>query len=428
MQKTVEDINPTKKRFTVEIPADLLESRITEMLRKYGRNARIPGFRPGKAPLSILNRKFGKEAETEVLERAIPEYYFKAIQEEKVTPVSPPVFEDYDFKRNTPFRMTFTVEIRPEIPDLSYEDLTVTDEEITVTDEEIENTLERLRVEKSTYEKTDDPIQQDDLVVVDYRIVEEDQEVKDQFIKVGSDIIPREISEELIGKKTGDSFKVEATFPEDYMNEKLQGRTLTLEGIIKETKRFIEAEINGEFARDLGFEDVEKLREQVKESILKAKKEILENRQKVEILTTLLESYEFSLPEGLINNEISLIENEEKRNNPDINLEEKADEIRERAMKSVKTNLILDIIAEKENVQISDEELRLKILELSQKFYMSPDDFIKMYLPDENALYGFKENLIMEKTIDLLLQKASRVKAESDESKEYETDPKGEEE
>ncbi len=427
MQKTVEDINPTKKRFTVEIPADLIESRITEKLRQYGRTARIPGFRPGKAPLSILNRKFGKEVETEVLERVIPEYYFKAIQEEKVTPVSPPVFEDYDFKRNTPFRMTFTVEIRPEIPDLEYEGLTVTDEEIEVTEEEVENTLERLKAEKSTYEKTDDPIRQDDLVVVDYRIVEEDQEVKDQFIKIGTDIIPQEISDELTGKKAGEAFKVTATFPEDYMNEKLQGKTLTLEGTIKETKRLSEAEINDEFARDLGFEDVEKLREQVRESILKAKEEILENRQKGEILSKLLESHEIDLPEGLVNNEISMIENEEKRKNPDINIEEKADEIRERAMKSVKTNLILDIIAEKENVQVSDEELRTKILELSQKFYMSPDDFIKMYLPDENALYGFKENLIREKTIDLLLEKAKKVKAEKEETKESVTDPKGEE-
>ncbi|RMG00032.1 MAG: trigger factor [Nitrospirae bacterium] len=427
MQKTVEDINPTKKRFTVEIPAELIEERITDRLKQYGRSVKIPGFRPGKAPLSLLNRKFGKDAETDVLERVIPEYYFKAIQDEKVVPVSPPQFEDYNFKRNTPFKMTFTVEIRPEIMDLTYEGIEVTDEEIDVTEEEIENTLDRLRIEKSSYEKVDDEIKEDDLVVVDYRIVEEDQEVKDQFIKVGSDMLPQDISDALLGKKVDDTFSVKTTFPEDFPNDNLKGKTLTLEGTIKESKRLREAELNEEFAKDLGFDTVEDLRKQVEESIIKAKKELVVNRQKGEIIKHLIETHDFEIPEGLLKNEISLIENEEKRKNPEVDLEKMKDEITERATKAVKLNLLLDTIAEKENVQVSDEELRGKILEYSRNFYMSPDDFMKMYLPDEDSVFMFRQNLIREKAIDLVHEKSVKVKKETERETPQETEPKGEE-
>lgn len=427
MQKTVEDINPTKKRFTVEIPAELIEERITDRLKQYGRSVKIPGFRPGKAPLSLLNRKFGKDAETDVLERVIPEYYFKAIQDEKVVPVSPPQFEDYNFKRNTPFKMTFTVEIRPEIMDLTYEGIEVTDEEIDVTEEEIENTLDRLRIEKSSYEKVDDEIKEDDLVVVDYRIVEEDQEVKDQFIKVGSDMLPQDISDALLGKKVDDTFSVKTTFPEDFPNDNLKGKTLTLEGTIKESKRLREAELNEEFAKDLGFDTVEDLRKQVEESIIKAKKELVVNRQKGEIIKHLIETHDFEIPEGLLKNEISLIENEEKRKNPEVDLEKMKDEITERATKAVKLNLLLDTIAEKENVQVSDEELRGKILEYSRNFYMSPDDFMKMYLPDEDSVFMFRQNLIREKAIDLVHEKSVKVKKETEKETPQETEPKGEE-
>ncbi len=427
MQKTVEDINPTKKRFTVEIPAELIEERITDRLKQYGRSVKIPGFRPGKAPLSLLNRKFGKDAETDVLERVIPEYYFKAIQDEKVVPVSPPQFEDYNFKRNTPFKMTFTVEIRPEIKDLTYEGIEVTDEEIDVTEEEIENTLDRLRIEKSSYEKVDDEIKEDDLVVVDYRIVEEDQEVKDQFIKVGSDMLPQDISDALLGKKVDDTFSVKTTFPEDFPNDNLKGKTLTLEGTIKESKRLREAELNEEFAKDLGFDTVEDLRKQVEESIIKAKKELVVNRQKGEIIKHLIETHDFEIPEGLLKNEISLIENEEKRKNPEVDLEKMKDEITERATKAVKLNLLLDTIAEKENVQVSDEELRGKILEYSRNFYMSPDDFMKMYLPDEDSVFMFRQNLIREKAIDLVHEKSVKVKKETEKETPQETEPKGEE-
>lgn len=430
MQKTVEDINPTKKRFTVEIPADVLEERINNALREYGKSARLPGFRPGKVPLSLLDKRFGKDAESEVLERVIPEYYLKAVKEENITPVTPPVFEEYDFKRKTPFKMTFTIEVRPEIQEIRYEGLKIKDEKIEATDEDVENTLQRLRLEKSSYEKVDGPIEENDLVVVDYRITEEDKEVKDQFIKVGSDIIPEEISRELLGKKQADSFEVTAPFPENYVNKNFSGKTLTLKGTINEVKRLNEAELNDRFAKDLGYKDLTELRTAVKESVIKAKEELLQNRQKGEIIEQLLKEHRFSIPEGLLETEINAINNEEKRKNPEVDPDAIKDESREKATRNVKLNLILDAVADRQEIFISDEELKKKILELSNSMYITPENFMKMYLPDENAYYYFRQNIIREKTIDYIYERAVSVEEDSGPSgkEESETEPKGEDE
>ena len=410
MQKTVEDINPTKKRFTVEVPADVLEQRITDALRNIGRNVKIPGFRPGKAPLSLLDKRFGREVESDVLEKVIPEYYLKAIKEENVTPVSPPVFESYDFKRREPLKMTFTVEIRPEIKDIRYEGIEVTDEEIEVSEEDIEETLERLKLEKSTYEPVEGEIEDDDLVMVDYEVVEEEKKVENQFIKVGSDILPEAISQTLRGKKKGEQFEVTTDFPEDFANKNFAGKTLTLKGTIKEVKRLRVATIDDEFAKDLGYENTEKLREAVKESIEKAKKELLENKQKGEIIDKLLEIHQIEVPEGLFQEELNMLVRGEKQNNPDADEEKLKEELKEKAERNVKLNLLLDTIADREGIDVTTDEVKQKIAEISNSMYITPEHFMKLYLPNEEAQFMFRQNLVREKTLDFIYSKSVKVK------------------
>ncbi len=406
MQKTVEDINPTKKRFVVEIPADVLENKIEETLRKLGRTMKIPGFRPGKAPLSLLERRFGKDVELEVVERVIPEYYMRAIKEEAVYPVASPVFEEYDFKRKTPLRMTFTVEVLPRIDDLKYEGLTVTEEDVTVTDEDVERTTVRLQTEKSTYEVVDDVVSDGDLVVVDYGIVEEDQEVTNQFIKIGSDIIPSEISEALKGKRAGDSFEAVASFPEDYVNKNFSGRTLTLKGTVKEVKRLKEAELDDDFARDLGYEDMGKLKEAVRESLIKAKREMLVNKQKGELIDQLVDAHEFEIPETVLESELHNLVEEARRRDPEAEVEKLREELRDRAVRNAKANILLDIIAEQERVEVTEEEMKKRIVELAGSMYLSPENFVEIYLKNQGAMGAFRQNMAREKALDIVLQKA----------------------
>jgi len=223
--------------------------------------------------------------------------------------------------------MTFTVEFLPEIKDLKYEGYTVKEETVDVTDEEVEETTKRLLTEKATYEVVDDTISDGDLVVVDYEIVEEDQKVTGQFIKIGSDIIPPEISEALKGRKSGEPFEVSAAFPDDYVNKNFCGKTLTLKGTINEVKRLKKADLNDEFAKDLGYDDLEKLKEAVRESLENLKKEMSENRQKAELIEQLVKDNDFDIPESLLESELNALVAEEKKKDSELDVEKAREDI-----------------------------------------------------------------------------------------------------
>jgi trigger factor len=416
MQRSVEELTPTKRRFTIEVPAEVLEDKILEALNNLRQSVKTPGFRPGKTPISLLDKRFGKDVESEVLEKVIPDYYMKAIQEEDIVPVTPPVFENYDFKRKSPLTMIFTIEIRPEIKDITYEGLSVEDEPLEVTEDELDNALQRLQVDKSSYEKVEDEVREEDLVMVDYEIVQEDQKVSNQFIKIGSDIIPADLSNTLKGKSAEDTFDVTTTFPEEFMNKNMKGKTLTLKGTVNEVKRLSEPELNDQFAKELGYEDVNNLKEAMKESIIKAKEDILKNRQISDLLEQMMGEHEFSVPEGLLESELNKIVSDETRRNPEADIGKLKEEKREDAIKNVKINLLLDVISEREKITVSDEEIKMRVAELSQSMYMTPENFVELYLPNENAFLLFKRNVIRQKVTEFILAKASKVRDKEEET------------
>jgi trigger factor len=169
--KALEDISSTKKRLKIEVPAEAIESEIKRGLNEAQKRARIPGFRPGKAPIHLIEKKFGKEIEADVMEKIIPEYYLKAIKEADITPVSRPVVEEsFDFKRNEPISMTVSVEVRPRVENLDYENVTVKEVPVEVRDEEVDAVLNRLAEERATYESVDDAVNAGDLVTIDYTV------------------------------------------------------------------------------------------------------------------------------------------------------------------------------------------------------------------------------------------------------------------
>lgn len=410
MQKTVEDINPTKKRFIVEVPVDVVESKITERLRDARNKVKIPGFRLGKAPLPLLERRLGQSIEEEVIEKVIPEYYFKAIKEEDVMPIAAPIFEHYVFKKKSPFKIIFTVEILPKIKDMKYEGFTVTDELVEIKDDEVEEAIERLKTAKPIYELFEGEIIDEDLVCVDYEILEEKQEVKGQFIKIGSKIIPQEISDELKGKKAGDTFRVIVSFPKGYLNKKMSGKTLSLKGIVKEVKRLKKAEVNDDFAKTVGYKDMNELRGAMRESLERAREEMLENKQKGEIIEQLVEANEFDLPESLLESELNALLGEEKRVKPDEDDDKLRKELRGKAIRNVRANILLDAITDKDKIDLKEEEVKDRILLFSKSMYLSPESFEQKYLQNESAKVAFRGSLLREKALKLLLDKAVKIK------------------
>jgi trigger factor len=405
--KAFEDISSTKKRLKIEIPADAIEAEIKKGLGEAQKRARIPGFRPGKAPMNIIEKKFGKEIEADVLEKMVPEYYLRAVKEADIFPVSRPVAEEtFDFKRTEPLSMTVTVDVRPRVENLNYENITVKEAPVEVKNEEIEAVLKNIAEEKAAYESSDEPIIAEDLVTIDYTAKKDGTAVKDAVLKIGSGSYPKEFFDGLAGKKRDEEFEMEAAFPED-SDSPFAGKKPKLEVKIKEVKRRNVPAIDDEFAKDLSFESLEALKTQIKENILLSKNKSADISKQKEILDKLLETHALDVPESLLNaeiaNAIGQIRAAGKDNRSD---EELTAEIRPGAEKGVKASILLQLIGEKENINVSDEDMKEEILTMAQRYYTNPENVMKYYVARDGSLDGLKQTVFEKKVLNFLLDKA----------------------
>lgn len=413
MLKTVEDISATKKRLKIEIPAEAIESEIKRGLGEAQKRARIPGFRPGKAPMHLIEKKFAKDIEADVLEKMVPDYYLKAVKEAGITPVSRPVAEEsFDFKRNGPLSMTVSVEVRPKIENLNYEEITVKEVPVEVKDEDVDEVLKRLAEERATYESVDDAISAGDLITMDYEVKDDGAAANDVVLKVGSGPYPQEFFDGLIGKKKNEELEITAGFPED-LQSPFAGKKPAFNVKVKEIKRRNLPPIDDEFAKDLGFENMGLLKDKVRENILLSKNRDAERTKQREILDKLIESHEFEAPEGLVKAEIGSTIAEIKARGKDERTEESlAEEIKPHAEKGVKASILLELIGEKEGITVTEDEVKEEIIETAQRAYVSPENIMKYYVARDGSLEGLKRTVFEKKVLNFLVNKAKIEKGE----------------
>jgi len=422
--KAVEDLSSTKKRLKIEIPSEAIEKKIKSSLEKARQKAKTPGFRPGKTPMNIIEKHFGKSAEAEALDEVIPEFYDRALKEAAIVPVTRPELEGgVNFERNNPLSLSFTLEIRPKIENLKYEGIKTKDIPVIVSDEEVENALKRLQEGKATYEIADKAIETGDLLTIDYEMKYDDQTTtaKDQVFMVGFTGLPKEISESLIGKKAGDVAEVETQFPQDFHAKAIAGKKVLIKNTVNAVKKKILPAIDDELAKDLGFENLDALKAGAKEEIEKAKKEQTQKIQKDEILESLTGSHDFDIPESMLERELTAMVHEAKtlkksdKSDTRLATEDEAalrDELKPDAIKNVRAMILLSVIGEKEGVTVTDEELKEKILEISQQLSMTPESLIKIYAQRDGSLEGLRNNIHEQKVLGLLLSRAVIEKGE----------------
>jgi trigger factor len=431
--KSVEDINPTKKRLKIEIPADMVEAEIKKSLEMLRHQAKIPGFRPGKAPVSLIEKRFGKNIEAEVLEKIIPEQLSSAIQEAALNPVTmPELEEELQFKRNNPINLSITVEVVPEIGEINYEGIIVKNIAADVQESEIEDTLKRLQNQKAVYEVADKEIEMDDFVSFEYmdsKMAGEDMPaVKEIISKMGNELFPPDLTGKVLGKKKGDIFEFSTTFDESKPKE-LAGKTADIKVMISEVKRKNLPSVDDDFAKDMGFENVGELRDKLKEKIYAVKNEQARKMQKAEIINKLVESTPVEVPEFLLRREVDTLAMEknaepgedtepvdavpdepgtavdtgkpeqDKGGDPEVKM-------RERAVKNVRASLIIDAIGKKESITVSDEEVNERIASLAKRLSATPEAVRSFYEYRGGSLEGLKHSIYEEKVMDMLLSKA----------------------
>lgn len=442
MLQAVEDISSTKKRIKIEIPSEIIEKEIQDSLERVRQKTNLPGFRPGKAPMKLIEKRFGKKVEAEVLEKVIPEFYNKALKEADLRPVAMPVLDErFTFQRNNPLNLSLTVEVMPKIGNLDYTGIKTKDVPIAFDESEIENALKNLQEQKALYEVSEKVVEKNDLVTfgyVDCEVVEGETtpSVKEKILKMGNELLPTDIEKELTGGKKGDTVEFTKSFDPDFEVQELAGKTVKVKIVISEVKQKILPAIDDEFAKDVGYGNIAELKEKIKENLYQFKKDQAAKIQKAEILRHLIESNDFEIPDTLVNVELdSLIMQESisgasrkpEEENTDItdllsgvnkpgqekkNEEEMLSELKEKALKNVRASIIINDIGQKEGITVTEDEVRDRLSLLAKRLSAKPEAIMNFYMTKDGSLEGLRQMIFEDKVLDFLFSKATVEKGE----------------
>lgn len=428
MNVTVEAAGPCRKKLSIEIPAERVDAEYERVVGAFVREARIPGFRPGKAPRGVVEKRFSKDILQEVKDRIIPIGYHEAIQQQKLDPVAILGVENVSLLVGQPASFSVVLDVPPEFELPQYREIPLTAAKVEVKEEEIEATKKRLLEQAARWEEVSGrPVQVGDLVKVDYEGVCESKAIEDiapqsPGLGKGSDfmVLADEnaflpgFGEALVGASVGEKKQVQVDFPADFGEKAVAGRACTYFVDVKGIREKHLPEINEELLKRFGVESEASLVERIREDMLKMKQNNEKQRQRGEIIRQLLERAKLDVPESVVAEETrdvvyDIVRQESYRGVSREDIEKQKDEIFEAASKNatekVKLRYILHRIAEQEKVEISDEEVSKEIATLAARYGVPAADF-RADLQKKNAIEKIREDLRLNKTLDLLLEQA----------------------
>jgi trigger factor len=422
MKVQIENTGPFEKKIFFEIPREVVSQEVESTYKALNRNVKLKGFRPGKVPRSILERYYKSQVENEVITRLIEDSYGKAVEENNLFPVAPPSVVDRTFEPGKDFTYTVTVEVKPEIAVEGYLDLEVEKPAVMVMDEEVESRLKALQENHAQIKplEADRPVQEKDLVIVDFEgslggKPLEGWTVKDHLVEVGSQTLVGGLDRKLIGLPPGQNQEIPLTLPDDYPRKELAGKDITVRVQVKELKEKILPALDDEFAKEVGdFQNLPELKEGVRKNLQEQKEIQATQAAREKLLDLLREKHPFGVPQSLIDRqvenimartEVRLARQGVKMDTANLDNQKLRESLRPAAEKEVRSTLILEKVAEKEEITVNDEEMDQKLEKLAAQMNQRVEA-VKSYYRKNDRLEDLRAMIREEKTLDFLLSRA----------------------
>jgi trigger factor len=414
-----EDLSPVQKTVEVEIPAALLASEANRVTSEFGRQASVPGFRPGKVPASVIRNRFAKEINEEVVSRLLGQSFRQAMQERGLEPVGEPQLEHVDpFIDGAPIKYKARFEVKPVIELGEYRGLEIEDPKIEVTETDVDAMIERLREQASVYRVIEDRgLEDGDFAVIDIASSGEDIEAKNDsgHFKLGEDTPLPELHDALRGRKAGDTAAFDKAYGDDAHQEAWRGKTVHHDVTLKEIRVQEKPDVNDEFAKSVGgWDSVAQMRETIEADIRRHREAEAVRFKRNQVGERLLATHEFDVPESLVEEELGKSLNNYARYlaSQGVNLETAeldwrriADEFRPEAVKRVKRSLILEAIAKKENLQVSDVEVDAEIRRAAREQERDFAD-VKHHLKHDGGYESLRSSIAQDRALELVLNEA----------------------
>ena len=409
-----------KRELELEIPAENVSKATEKVARDLAKVARVPGFRPGKAPVTLIRRRFAEDIQGEVVQSLVPEYLEKALDEKKLIPVTRPAVDKVDFKEGEPLRFRAVFEVLPEFELGDYKNLAVNIDAVEAGNAQVDKTIEEMRERAATFVPVEGRAAKDgDYVLIKLSgmpvgggdLVQADN----IMCHIGAEETLESFTENLRGASSGDTKRFRSQYPDDYPDEKLAGKaydyTVEVQGI-KEKKL---PELNDEFAKDAagekgGFSTLAEMRQLITKDLEAAKEDQQQSQAREKILEALVKQHDFPVPEALVEHQMDVRLERTVRTLAAQGVDPRAVNVdwvalrkrqHDRAVDDVKAELLIDRIAEAERIDTTDEEVEKQIEALAERGGESATA-LRARLTKQGVLDRMKSKLRSDKTIDWL--------------------------
>ncbi|MCD6138666.1 MAG: trigger factor [Deltaproteobacteria bacterium] len=422
MKVEVENVNTVKKVLHVEIPEEDVSRELEKAYRALKKNAKIKGFRPGKVPRSILERRFKKDVYTDVSGQLIQNCFFDALREAKLDPVCEPTINRPDIQEGKPYRYSATVEVRPSIGNLKLKGLKLKQEVHTVTDNEIEAQLKILQKRQAQLKTIDEnrSVKNGDFVLIDYEGFRNNKpfapagKTENFLLQVGAGQVLEDFDQQLLGMEPGTTKEFPVRFPDDYYNKDLAGFQVIFKVSLKEIKEEILPEIDDEFAKDLGeYQTLAELKEAIRKDIQNKYDAQSKYQLGQRIVDALIDQCDFELPEGLVQQELSaMVRNaREAMAYKGIPLKQsglRENELRKKyrplAERRVREHFLLQKVCEQEEITLTDEILDAAYKELAADIGQPVEAIKRFHQAHADAYEAFRERTLEDQAIKWIIE------------------------
>jgi len=419
MKTEFQDVSETQKTLTIEIPSDVVDAEIDRVARGYSKQARLPGFRPGKVPSTIIKQRFRDQIHHDVMHDLIPRAVEEALQERGIEPVATPDIKDVSLSEGQPLKFTAAIETVPPFDPGDLSTIALRQHSSTVTDEAVDKTLERLRERHAKHETIEGrPVAEGDTVVVDLDRTDPDGKVdrhEGVSVELGASGNPPGFDQNLLGLNTGDEKTFVIHFPDDYSVKEMANTDVTYKAVAKEIRRKVLPELDDEFAKDVGpFESLDDLRNRVRSDMQADAEQHAKQHVRTDLLKQLGQRIAFELPTSLVDREIDRRLEELARRLMDQNVDPRNAGIdwaqfreaqREPARDAVASALVLDEIARRENLAVASEDIDKEIGQFAERSGRTPAA-LRAQLEKEGGLARLAAGLRREKAVDFAMSRA----------------------
>ncbi len=416
-----------KHELEISIPAEAVEAETGKVTKTFQGKAKLPGFRPGKAPASIIRRNFAGDIRQQVLEHLVPRFFDEKAKEENLRVVGTTSISDVHFHDGEPVRFKAHFEVYPEFEPAEYKGVEVPYAQPEVTDADVEKRIEELRENKATYVNVDPrPLDDGDYAVVSLESVagaEEPIKSDEVSVLIGGPETMAGFTENLRGASPGDDKEFDVTYPEEYGQEKLAGKTIRFHAVVKRLRRKELPDVNDDFAQDLGdFRTMDELKGALRKSIFAQRETEAQRAAKDTLVEKLVAANDFPVPEAFVTRQIenrveqrlqSLARQGVDPRSFNLDWDKIKEAQREAAIREVKASLILGKVAEREAIGVTNEEVDREVARISQQ-NREPLPTVRKRLSEDGTLDRIASHIQTEKTLNFLFDKATKTAPEAE--------------